>query len=371
MHYTQIHFDRKLNIAFKKKLNHRVNQYFLDTNSSKKANAKMLVKTIFMIALFLVPYALLYVETFSSSMFLFLGLWALMGLGKAGIGMNVMHDANHGAFSSNPKINRILGTSMDIIGGNTTVWKLQHNVLHHTYTNIDGFDEDIDGPPILRFSPNQAWKPIHRFQHILAWFVYPLMTLVKLIFTDIQQAFNYRASKLLSSNAQLIAVLAKILAWRAFYIAYILIIPMLLIPVAPWLILLGALLMHFIAGFILAVVFQAAHVMPDMAFPQPKAEGMMEHEWTIHQVLTTTDFAPTNRFLSWCVGGLNFQVEHHLFPTICHVHYSELAKIVKQTSEEFGVPYQSKKSFRAAVIDHWRMLYFLGQRPEMQPIPLK
>lgn len=367
MHYTQIKFDRSQNTAFKKTLNRRVNQFFTDNKRSKKANGRMMVKTVFMIALFVVPYLLLYVDLFSASIFSFLALWVLMGLGKAGIGMNVMHDANHGAYSSNQRINNLLGTSMDIIGGNTKVWKFQHNVLHHTFTNIDGFDEDIDGPSILRFSPNQVWKPIHRYQHILAWFIYPLMTLVKFLFTDVQQAFSYRKSKLITNNKGLVILLAKILAWRAIYVAYILVLPMLLLPVSPWLILLGALLMHFTTGFILAVVFQAAHVMPEMAYPEPK-DGKMEHDWTVHQILTTTDFAPKNALLSWCLGGLNYQIEHHLFPTICHVHYPDLSKIVQQTAEEFGVPYQCKKSFRAALRDHGRMLHTLGQKPVVQPI---
>lgn len=363
MHYTQIHFDRKINTDFKKTLNKRVNQYFKDTNRSKKANAHMLIKSVFMVALFLVPYALLYVEALHSSIFLFLGLWALMGLGKAGIGMNVMHDANHGAYSNNPLINKILGASMDIIGGNSSVWKFQHNVLHHTFTNIDGLDEDIDGPPVLRFSPNQKWRPIHRYQHILAWMIYPLMTLVKLLFTDFQQAYNYRKNNLITSNLELAKILTAIAVWRSIYIGYILIIPIMVLPVSPWLVVGGMLLMHFITGFILAVVFQAAHVMPEMEYPSPQEGGQMEYDWTVHQIMTTTDFAPKNKFLSWCVGGLNFQVEHHLFPTICHVHYPALAMIVKKTADDFEVPYQSEKTFTDALISHGRMLYTLGKKP--------
>ena len=256
-----------------------------------------------------------------------------------------------------------MGLVLNVIGGHSEIWRLQHNVLHHSYTNIDGGDEDIFITPILRFSPNQRLMAIHRFQHIYAWFLYGLMTLSKLVFNDVSRAFRYRKMGLIKTDGDFGRILSGIIIWKLIYVGYTLIIPLAVLDIAAWMILVGYLLMHFITGFMLSVVFQSAHVMPECEFPIPDDEGNVENNFAVHQLSTTTNFAPKNRLLSWAIGGLNYQIEHHLFPTICHIHYRKLSKIVAATAREFGIEYHTQKTFLGAIASHARMLFELGRTP--------
>ena len=128
----------------------------------------------------------------------------------------------------------------------------------------------------------------------------------------------------------------------------------------------GFLLMHFIAGVVLTVIFQLAHTVEGTSHPLPNAEGNIENEWAIHQLNTTVNFSRSNKWLSWYVGGLNFQVEHHLFPRVCHVHYPAIAPIVKQTAEEFGVPYLENPTFGSALRSHLNTLRRFGKLPDLE-----
>lgn len=120
-------------------------------------------------------------------------------------------------------------------------------------------------------------------------------------------------------------------------------------------------MMHWVAGFTLAVIFQMAHVIEETEHhPFPHGTGTIDNQWAIHQLETTANFGTGNRFLNWYAGGLNFQVEHHLFPNICHIHYKAISKIVKETAQEYGVAYNEKPSLAAAVASHYRLLRKLG-----------
>jgi linoleoyl-CoA desaturase len=350
----------KSQIEFFKTLNKRVSNYFTENNIEKTGNTTMYVKTVFMFALYFVPYTiiLLYGD-FSWVLAVF--LCVLMGFGLAGIGLSVMHDANHGAYSKSKKINDLIGYSLNLVGGASFNWKLQHNVLHHSYTNIEGYDEDIDTPIFLRFSPHAKLSKFHRFQHLYAWFFYGLMSFFWIIAKDFPQVFRYQKMGLLQRYSTLAKELTIIIVTKILYYAYIIVLPYYLLDYSIWTIFLGFFIMHFVAGLVLALIFQPAHVMEHLDFPVPNNEGSLENNWAIHQLNTTTNFAPNNKLLSWYVGGLNYQVEHHLFPNICHVHYNKIAPIVKQTAQEFGIPYYSIGTFRKAVSSHWTMLRKLGR----------
>ena len=289
--------------------------------------------------------------------------WALMGFGMAGIGMSVIHDANHGAYSKNDKVNYFLGRLVNLVGAYAPTWKIQHNVLHHTYTNIQHFDEDIDPPvPIIRFTPHDKYKPIHRFQFLYAWFFYSLMTVSWVTIKDWQSLFRYKKMGLTrNENEKFSALFLELLVSKVIYYTYMIVLPILFLDIPWWGILLLFLLKQLIAGFTLAVVFILAHVVPETAFPQPNADHKMENNWAIHQLQTTSNFGPKSRIFQWFIGGLNYQVEHHLFPNICHVHYRKLSKIVKETALEYGLPYYSEPTFMSAVRSHSKMLYNLGK----------
>lgn len=346
---------------FHKTLRKKVNDYFKAKNISRHANSNMVLKSIFMLTLYIAPFVL--INTIVTNSWVALGMWALMGFGTAGIGLSIMHDANHGAYSKNATVNKFVGYSLLILGGSDLNWRIQHNVLHHTYTNIEGMDEDIDAPSaILRFSPHSPLNKLHRYQYLYAWFFYGLMTLMWFVTKDYQQAIRYHKKGLLKSqNTTLGKHLATIIISKVIYAAIILGVPFLFAPTAWYITVIGFLIMQFIGGLVLGIIFQPAHVLPATDYPLPDPTGNIENDWAIHQLYTTANFAPKAKLFSWYVGGLNYQVEHHLFPNICHVHYPAISKIVKETAAEYGLPYYSMDTFREAIYEHGKMLYQLGR----------
>lgn len=359
LQYSDIKFSDKHNEEFYKVLRNRVMGYFKTSGKSRFGNAHMVIKTIFMFGIYFIPFALLL--TVVTNPFLAFGLWCLMGFGMAGIGLSVMHDANHGAYSKNQNVNKWLGYIIHAIGGSDITWRIQHNVLHHTFTNIDGMDEDIDPGKSMRFSPHAPRLKGHRFQHIYAWFLYGLMTVMWFTNKDIKQVNRYHKMDLLKTQGiSYRKALAGIILSKTLYVAGLLGLSLWLSPVSWYFSLIGFFVMHFIAGFWLGIIFQPAHCVPSSNYPRPDASGNIEADWAVSQLYNTANFAPGARFFTWYVGGLNYQVEHHLFPNICHVHYRKISKIVRETAAEYKLPYNSFKTFGMALKEHGKMLYNLG-----------
>lgn len=353
-----IKFNRQDRPEFFKELRIRVNQYFKDNNLSKHADANMMFKTVFMLSLYTLPLIFMLTGVVSSS-WLVLLMWVLMGFGMAGIGLAVMHDANHGAYSSNPKVNQAVGYVINLIGGYHINWKIQHNVLHHSFTNVHGYDEDID-KGVMRFSPDQERKSF-RYQVYYAPFLYGIMTIYWLLIKDFQQLIRYDKKDLLAGQGTSFwKMLIYILFNKTWYILLTLVLPIILVKLPWWQILLGFLLMQFICGLILACIFQPAHVIEETDFFVADENGSVENSWAIHQMCTSANFANGNLLFSWLVGGLNFQIEHHLFPNICHVHYRPISNIVKATALEFNIPYHQHKTFYGALKSHFTLLNRLG-----------
>ncbi len=345
-------------------LNHRVNGYFKSNNLSRHANNEMLIKTGIMFALYCIPYILIVTSTVTSSMGL-IAMVVIMAIGLAGIGLSVMHDANHGAYSTKPWVNTLIGYSINFVGASKFNWKIQHNILHHTYTNVHEEDEDISPRGALRLSPHSKWIHLHKYQHVYAWFLYGLMTIVWMTTKDFVRLSRYANDGLVKKyNANLTREWVILIATKVFYAGYIIIIPIMFTALVWWQVLLGFFIMHYLAGFVLAIIFQPAHVIEGNLFPVPDDNNTLENHWAVHQLLTTTNFANKSRWFTWYVGGLNFQIEHHLFPHICHVHYSKISRIVKETAGEFGFPYKSADTFLGALAGHARLLRELGRKPE-------
>lgn len=259
-----------------------------------------------MLSLYLLPFALL-LSGFATTLPLSLLMWSLMGVGMAGLGMVLMHDANHMTYSKNYKVNKILGYSLYLLGGFPTTWKHQHNTLHHGYTNIDGHDEDIAGAGIMRFSPNIPLKKRHKFQYVYAWFFYGLMTISWSTSKDFKQLRSYQKEKVpLSNTTSYKQMYIQLIISKILYYAIFLVTPLILLPISWYWVVLGYLIMHFICGFILTVIFQTAHVMPSSEYPVPDTNGKLENSWAIHQLLNTSNFSPKSRIFSWFIGGLNY-----------------------------------------------------------------
>jgi len=366
MKASSIRFS-KSNPDFYSTLSTRVNQYFKNNNISRYANSEMVIKTISMYLIYLVPYFLI-LTSVVTNLWAMAGLCIVMGIGIAGIGLSIMHDANHGAYSRKSWVNNLLGLSLNVVGGNAFNWRVQHNVLHHTYTNIHDVDEDISPRGILRMCPHGEWKSFHRFQHLYAWFFYGLMTIVWVLVKDFVRISKYQREGFIKNQKSTFFVeMAVLLASKAVYVGYIFVIPMMVLDLAWYQVLAGVLISHYVAGFILAIIFQPAHVIDGTEYPLPDNEGNLENSWAIHQLNTTTNFANKSRLFSWYVGGLNFQIEHHLFPNICHVHYRHISPIVEQTAKEFGIKYKSFPTFAGAIVHHAKLLKELGVRPTQEP----
>jgi len=238
----------------------KVTEYFESNHISPYANVEMWIKTVFMLILYFAPYVLMTTGAGEGNIWLFLGLWFLMGLGMSGIGTAIMHDANHGTYSSNKKINVFISHILEVIGGYTVTWKIQHNVLHHTYTNIAGLNEDIDSIVFLRLSPRQPRYWFHRYQYLYAWFFYMMMTLFWMTVKDYQQEVKYKQHDLLTKQkVTLRQAIFRITLYKLFYYAYIMLLPMLFSGMSWYFVIIGFLLMHFTAGLLLSCIFQPSH----------------------------------------------------------------------------------------------------------------
>lgn len=343
--------------GFRKALNAAVEAYLRDNQLKARDLPGMYVKTAITLAWWLASYLLLMLGHFPVGINLVLCVVFAMAI--ACVGFNVMHDANHRGYSDSPRVNKIMSLSAEMVGMSGFRWRTKHNVWHHTYTNIAGFDDDVETYGLMRLTPQAPWKPIHRFQAWYGWLIYSFIGF-DFIIRDFMMALfgksdaNHVYPKMSAGD--------KAIFWggKLFHFGVMIGLPLLVFP--WWQVLIGYMLIMLVVGLILAVVFQLAHIVPDAAFPVPVGDPQhMEDEWAVHQVETTVDFAPYNRVLSWYIGGLNFQVEHHLLPHICHLNYPRLAPVVKAVCDECGVKYNVYPSWRRAFQGHWRELRMLAR----------
>lgn len=351
------------NKQFYAELKSNVDKFFSNNHVKKTGDWRLYLKTLTLIPAAIAIYVtLLIIEpTLLTGMI----LSGLLGLILASIGFNVMHDACHGSYSSKKWINDALGLSLNALGGNAFIWKFKHNIVHHTYTNVDGIDDDIAKSPIMRQCSTQKWVPAHRIQHIYVVLVYAISTFAWVFIMDFTKYFQQKVFRTplqkMSRNEHLVFWVSKIL-----YIAFYIVLPVSIVGWQAWGI--GFATMHVTMGLTLALVFQLAHVVEHAEFELVEQDDkVIENEWAIHQLRTTANFAPHNKVISWYVGGLNYQVEHHLFPRISHVHYPEISPIVEETCKKYNLPYNVNSTMTAAIASHFRMMKSLGKKPELAP----
>jgi linoleoyl-CoA desaturase len=349
--------QREFSAAVKK----NVNDYFSENKLSKKGNLAMVIQTLTMVTIYIAPFVL--ILTLPMSKLVAALLTIIMGVGVAGIGMCVMHDANHGSYSNKDWVNRLFGATLYLLGSNVLNWKMQHNFLHHTYTNVEGYDQDIASKGPLRLSKFAPLKKMHKYQYIHAFFFYGLMTISKLV-RDFTQLIDFnKAGITLQHHANPTYQYIKMIVTKLLYLLVIIGLPILITPFTWWQVLLGFFLMHLTAGCILSTVFQMAHVVEGTKQFNVNEAGVIDSVWAVHELETTSDFARNNLFLNYYVGGLNFQIEHHLFPKVCHIHYRKIAPIVERTAKEFGFVYNLKPTFLSALKSHIKTLKTLGRQP--------
>jgi linoleoyl-CoA desaturase len=348
------------NATFYPSLKKAVDEYFTQNNLKKTGNWKLYSKTFILVLSALALYISLLTVDLSPGMGILLS--ALFGLVLAGIGFDIMHDACHGSYSSKKWVNELLGLSLNALGGNAFFWKQKHNIIHHTYTNVDGVDDDIAKSPMIRHCDTQKWVPMHRYQHIYLPFLYMLGSIFWIF---IQDQVKYATKKVYTTPLPKMDAKEHVIYWasKILYAFFYIVLPIILVGWQAWLI--GFLTMQFVLGFTLSIVFQLAHVVEETEFTYVDASDVkhIENEWAIHQIKTTANFAPQSKILNWYVGGLNFQVEHHLFPRISHIHYPAISKIVEQKCKEFGITYNSIPKMTQAISSHFKFIKLMGKRP--------
>ncbi len=360
---NNVKFDNRQQMEFFTTLRKRVDSYFKENNISKNADWRMVAKSIFFLGGMAGTYLLIMFGP--SNPYILLGLAIVLGLFMAFVGLNVSHDAIHGAYSKNPTINTIMGKTFNLIGANDYMWNIMHNIIHHTYTNIPGHDEDIESVPVIvRTSPKQEHRWFHRFQHYYAWVIYSFASFFWVFVKDYAKFFSDEIGNYDNTDHPTSAYI-NLFAFKAIYYVLFLVLPIIYLPVAWWQVLLGFLVMHIFTGTTLAVVFMLAHLVEGPDFPTPDEEGNIERSWVTHQLYTTADFARKNPVVNFFLGGLNFQIEHHLFPGICHVHYYPISEIVKNTAEEFGLPYYENDTLWGAIRSHQ---HHLKRQGKMHPV---
>lgn len=341
--------------AFFRDLTQAVDGYFDETKKTRQATAAMWFKTAFILSWFVGSWAVL---VFAASTWWQALLAAVsLGLAMAGIGFNIQHDGGHRATSDAQGWNKAMALTLDVLGGSSYIWHWKHNVQHHTTPNVVGHDSDIDIEPFVRLSPDQAWRPAHRYQHLYTWFLYALLAMKWHFVDDFKDVITGRIGKRAFPRPRG-ADLVAFIGGKAFFFTWAFVIPLFFHPV--WQVLLGYVATSVVVSLALGLTFQAAHCVEGAAFPS----GEGEREWAVHQVMTSIDFAPGHPFWTWYLGGLNYQLEHHLFPRVCHVHYPALAPLVRAVCEKHGVKYQVMPSVPFALASHGRWLAQMGRAPE-------
>lgn len=337
-------------------LREKTERYFKEHNISPTGNLRLYTKTIILFSTIVLIYSVLVFV--SMPVWLSVSLCVLLGLNFASIGFNVMHDGAHGSYSNNKTLNNLMAYSLCLMGGSSFMWKIKHNHVHHSFTNIEGVDDDIDIKPWMRVNEQQKRYWFHRFQHVYWVLLYGATYFMWIFWMDFHKYFTRRIGP---TPIRKMKFREHVGFWvtKTGYLALFIGLP---VYFKGWIAtIVGYSIILFITGLVIAVVFQLAHVVEDTHFPQPNPETMkIEEEWALHQVRTTANFATHNKLVNWFVGGLNFQVEHHLFPRISHIHYPAISKLVRETCREFNIRYIEYPTMLDALIAHIRHLRNLG-----------
>ncbi|HEX8547007.1 MAG TPA: acyl-CoA desaturase [Cytophagaceae bacterium] len=354
---SKVTFNNKNNPFFKS-LKEKVDKYFTDKNIHTAGNRRLYLKSAFQVSLAIVTYVIL--VFFTPSIPISILLCCLLGINLGVIGFNVMHEGGHNSFSRHKWLNVLSGHFLNLMGGNIHFWKLKHNINHHTYTNIEGMDSDIDIQPFMRLHDNQPRYWFHKFQHVYWVFLYGISYFVWVFYEDYVKYFTRRVSK--NSEARDMSLREHFIFWitKIVYVTLYLVLPIMFVGLLDAII--GYGIIVFSCGLSISIVFQLAHVVEATDFPLPTHDSnKIETEWAIHQINTTANFATKNPVICWLLGGLNFQVEHHLFPKISHVHYPQISLLVKETCDEFNIDYLEYPTLTKAFYSHLNHIKRLGQ----------
>jgi linoleoyl-CoA desaturase len=340
--------------SFPKVLRGRLIRFFADENITPKADPTMWVKIAVGLAVLVGSWIALY--ALRPGTWRFVALYVLGGLAQTFLLLNIAHDSNHNAISSRPLVNKTLNYVFDLCGISSYMWRILHHRGHHSCINLHGEDDALSGRGIFRFTPHESWAPWHRFQHIYALFLYAMFSLDYVFFRDFE-SFFFPSHEYLKRTKHSLREYAILVAGKGFYLTYMLVLPVKVLGKSPLLVGGAFLLVHVIVGLAVTLVFQTTHTVDSTYFPSDRGEF---GNGVYHIFATTADYATGNPLVGWLAGGLNHHIVHHLCPFVCHTHYAPLTRIVKETAQEFGVPYRQHPTMIRAIRQHLILLKQLG-----------
>lgn len=344
---------------FIKELRRRVDAYFKDNNISQYANTEMYIKTAVCIIAWLATWGWIMSDTLSNNTFAFFMVYLLLGFVHIFIAFNIMHDATHDAYSANKKVNKILGYSMDFVGGNQYLFRRMHGA-HHGYVNIHGIDVTMETHGLFRFSPDEPWLPRHKWQHFYTFGLYSLAMLQWVTLKDFKWFFGEAHIGNQKNIKHPFEEYVTLFIGKTVFYGLTLFLPMYFVSL-PWYTVFGAwVFMHILPGLVFALIFQVTHVFDGTTYPLPDDNGNIDNNYALHVLETTADFSRHNRIGSWLMGGINIHVIHHILPQVCHVHYPALTKILKATCDDFGIEYQENPNMWVALKKHYKILKHLS-----------
>ncbi len=276
----------------------------------------------------------------------------------------IMHDGNHGSFSRFQWLNRLAGSTGDLLGASSWLWRFKHNNLHHGNTNVEGFDTDIEQQPFARLAPGQEWRPWHRWQRFYLWPLYGFFGMKNMFFGDLRNLLSRRIGPVAIPRNPGHAVTARVVVGKLAHIAWALVVPLLF---NPWqMVLLFYVVCSWCVGFVLAVLFQLAHCVDVVGFAEADSPRRGD-DFTRHQMLTTADISCSvpglGQVFRWVAGGLHHQLEHHLAPRLPHTVYPAVARRFHDQCAVAGFRAHVHRGLGAAVASHYRWISEMGRSP--------
>jgi linoleoyl-CoA desaturase len=267
------------------------------------------------------------------SCYFLLGLFLVLNF------LNLIHEAVHGTLFRNKRLNNWYVHFFDLMGANSYIWKIRHTRFHHNYPNVMGWDTDFEQSPVARVFPHGPFSKMHKYQHIYLPLIYPLYLLNWLLVRDFKDFF---AKNQIVRKAVKIPVIeyVKLFIFKSFFLFYTILLPKLLLDISWTEAIIAFLIMVFTASIISLLVLLSPHASTESEFPLPDATGKMPTPWFVHQFTCTNDVTEDNWFIRFFMGCFNYHIAHHLFPSVNHVYYPEITKIIQQFAERNNLPYR-------------------------------
>ena len=286
-------------------------------------------------------------------------VWAGFGFAMLLISLNIGHDASHGSFSSNSKVNAVFSYVFELIGTSSYLWGIMHNKAHHGFVNLHVNDVAIQTEPMLRLSPDAPLYSWHRWQHLYAFPLYSISTLFWVLLKDFKFISKQKIGPFKGAPHPWYQYVLLV-GTKLIYFGYIIVLPVMFSGASLWEILLGFLIMHLTMGITLGLTFQTTHAVEETCDPKWAKAGEIDNTWAVHVLESTSDFKTDSKLLNFLYGGLNSHVAHHIYPNISHVHYPGISKIIKEVAEELDLVYIENPNMWAAALSHIQYLKQLG-----------